>query len=127
MSIVVAANRSGTTLTRMLPDAAAAAIRAHLEAAIEPGALFVTDGAPFFPPCARSLRLTYAPLDHKAGERRVSDRHLNTVNCRHERLKTFLRGRRAVALRAFAWAYGSVHGADVTILLVARPAIKQPR
>jgi hypothetical protein len=61
------------------------------------GALLVTDGAPFFPPCARSLGLTHEPLDHKAGERRRGDLHINTVNSRHERLKTFLRSRRGVA------------------------------
>ena len=59
----------------------------------------VTDGAPFFPPCARSLGLTHAPLEHKPGERRRGDLHLDTVNSRHERLKTFLRSRRGVATK----------------------------
>jgi len=31
----------------------AAADRPHLETALEPDALLVTDGAPVFPPCAR--------------------------------------------------------------------------
>ncbi len=99
MPILVAADRSGTTFTAVLPETTAAAITARLEAAIEPDALLVTDGAPFFPPCARSLGLTHQPLDHKAGERRRGERHLNTVNSRHERLKTFLRGRRGVATK----------------------------
>jgi len=97
--ILVAADRSGTTFTRVLLDTTAATIRAHLEAAIEPDALLVTDGAPFFPPCARALGLTHQPLDQKAGERRRGDLHLNTVNSRHERLKTFLRTRRGVATK----------------------------
>ena len=97
--ILVAVDRSGTTFTAVLPDTTSATIRTHLEAAIEPDALLVTDGAPFFPPCARALGLTHEPLDHKAGERRRGDLHLNTVNSRHERLKTFLRGRRGVATK----------------------------
>jgi len=97
--ILVAADRSGTTVTHVLPDTMAATIRPHLETALEPDALLVTDGAPFFPPCARVLGLTHQPLDHKAGERRRGDLHLNTVNSRHERLKSFLRGRRGVATK----------------------------
>jgi transposase-like protein len=97
--ILVAADRSGTTLTHVLPDTTAATIGAHLEADIEPDALLVTDGAPFFPPCARSLGLSHQPLDQKAGQRRRGELHLNTVNSRHERLKTFLRGRRGIATR----------------------------
>ena len=38
-------------------------------------------------------------LDHKAGERRRGDLHLDTVNSRHERLETLLRGRRGVATK----------------------------
>jgi transposase-like protein len=97
--ILVAADRGGTTVTAVLPDTTAATIRSRLETAIEPDALLVTDGAPFFPPCARALGLTHQPLDHKAGERRRSELHLNTVNSRHERFKTFLRGRRGVATK----------------------------
>ena len=97
--ILVAADRSGTTFTRVLSDTTAATIRVHLEAAVEADALLVTDGAPFFPPCARALGLTHEPLDHKAGERRRGDLHLDTVNSRHERFKTFLRSRRGVATR----------------------------
>jgi len=97
--ILVAADRSGTTVTAVLPDTTALTIRDHLETSIEPDALLVTDGAPFFPPCARALGLTHEPLDHKAGERRRGELHLNTVNSRHERLKTFLRSRRGVATK----------------------------
>ena len=97
--ILVATDRSGTTVSAVLPDTTAATIRPHLETAIEPDALLVTDGAPFFPPCAQALGLTHEPLDRKAGERRRGELHLNTVNSRHERLKTFLRSRRGVATR----------------------------
>jgi hypothetical protein len=111
----VAADRSGTTLTRVLPDTTAATITAHFEAAIESDALLVTDGAPFFPPCARSLGVSHEPLDHKAGERRRGDLHLDTVNSRHERLETFLRGRRGIAteyLDSFAWRFNRRYQLD---------------
>lgn len=97
--ILVAADRSGTTVSAVLPDTTATTIEVPLQTAIEPDALLVTDGASFFPPCARALGLTHEPLDSKAGERRRGDLHLNTVNSRHERLKTFLRGRRGVATK----------------------------
>ena len=97
--ILVAADRSGTTVSAVLPDTTAATIRPHLETAVEPDALLVTDGAPFFPPCTRALGLSHEPLDRKAGERRRGDLHLNTVNSRHERLETFLRSRRGVATK----------------------------
>ena len=97
--IMVAADRSGTTFTAVMPDTTAATITAHLEGAIEPDTLLVTDAASFFPPAARSLGITHESLDQKAGERRRGDRHINTVNSRHERLKTFLRGRRGVTTK----------------------------
>jgi hypothetical protein len=68
--ILVAADRSGTTFASVLPDTTAATISVHLEAAIEPDALLVTDGAPFFPPAAQALGVSHQPLDQKAGERR---------------------------------------------------------
>jgi hypothetical protein len=100
--ILVAADRSGTTFTSVLPDTTAATITAHLEAAIEPDALLVTDGAPFFPPAAQALGVSHQPLDQKAGERRRGELHLDTVDSRHERLKTFLRGRRGIATKYLA-------------------------
>ena len=101
------ADRSGTTFTAVLPDTTSATIRPHLEAAIDPDALLVTDAAPFFPPCARAIGLTHEPLDQKAGERCRSELHLDTVNSRHQRLKTFFRTRNGVATRyldsSLAW------------------------
>lgn len=53
--ILVVADRCGTTVAAVLPDTTAATIRPRLEAAVEPDALLVTDGAPFFPPHCRDL------------------------------------------------------------------------
>ncbi len=68
---MVAADRSGTTVTAVLPDTtattiAATTIAAQLEGAIEADALLVTDAAPFFPPSARSLGLTHEPQEATA-------------------------------------------------------------
>ena len=82
MPILVAADRTGTTATAVLPDTTAATIRGHLETPIEADALLVTDGAAFFPSCARAIGLTHEPLDHKAGERRRGDLHPNSVSSR---------------------------------------------
>jgi len=122
--IMVAADRSGTTFTHVLPDTTAATIRPHLETAIEPDALLVTDGAPFFPPCARALGISHEPLDRKAaGERRRGELHLNTVNSRHERLKTFLRGRRGVATKHLDSYLAWYHLAILPKLPTPRPVL----
>lgn len=76
--ILVAADRSGTTFTHVLPDTTAAAISTHLEVAIEPDALLVTDGAPFFPPCARGPGPhppAARPQGRRAPPRRASSQH----------------------------------------------------
>lgn len=95
-----AKQRAVQTAVRMITTAVLLHLMAGIAVKLKlfgPDALLVTDGAPFFPPCARSLGLTHEPLNHKAGERRRSDLHINTVNSRHERLKAFLRSRRGVA------------------------------
>jgi hypothetical protein len=45
------------------------------------------------------MDVTHQPLNQTAGERRRGDLHLQNVNSRHERLKSFLRTRRGVATR----------------------------
>ena len=54
-AVLVAAGRSGTTFTRVLPDTTALTVRVHLETAIAPDALLVTDRTPFFPPNSSDL------------------------------------------------------------------------
>ena len=61
--ILVAADRSGTTLTGVLPEVTAKAISSRLEPAIERDAVLVTDGAAFFPPCADLLAISHQPLN----------------------------------------------------------------
>jgi hypothetical protein len=97
--ILVAADRTGTTITGVLPAVTAAALEARLGPVIEKDAILVTDAAPFYPPCAAAMDVTHQPLNQTAGERRRGDLHLQNVNSRHERLKSFLRTRRGVATR----------------------------
>jgi hypothetical protein len=99
--MLVEADSSGTTRTAVLPDTMALTIRGHLDRARcvarhRPRPVLA---APLSRPRARALDLTDAPPDHKAGERRRGDLHLNTVNSRHEWLETFLRGRRGAATK----------------------------
>lgn len=97
IAILVAADRSGTTITGVLPEVTAEAIKNRLEPVIAKDAILVTDAASWFRPMARSLDLTHERLNQTAGERRRGDLHLQTVNSRHERLKSFLRPKRGIA------------------------------
>jgi len=62
-------------------------------------ALLVTDGASFYPACAATLGVTHETLNQSAGERVRGELHIQTVNSRHERLKTFLRRYRGIATK----------------------------
>jgi hypothetical protein len=81
-------DRTGTTITGVLPAVTAAALEARLGPVIEKDAILVTDAAPFYPPCAAAMDVTHQPLNQTAGERRRGDLHLQNVNSRHERLKS---------------------------------------
>ena len=59
----------------------------------------VPDGASFYPPCAAKLGVTHQTLNQSAGERVRGELHIQTVNSRHERLKTFLRRYRGIATK----------------------------
>lgn len=95
--ILVAADRSGTTLSAVLPEVSAEAIQAVLEPAIDKDALLVTDGAAAYPRCAADLGISHEALNQSAGERVRGDLHIQTVNNRHQRLKSFLAPFRGIA------------------------------
>jgi hypothetical protein len=59
----------------------------------------VTDGAKFYQTCARALGVSHAVLNLSAGERVRGELHIQTVNSRHESLKTFLRPHRGIATK----------------------------
>ena len=97
--VLVAADRSGTTVSRVLPAVSAAALEAALKPVIDPDALLVTDGCTSYPPCAAALGLTHEVIHQTGGERVRGELHIQTVNNRHSRLKDFLRSRRGIATK----------------------------
>ena len=78
--ILVAADRSGTTLSAALPEVSAKAIQAVLEPAIHKDALLVTDGAAAYPRSAADIGISHEALNQSAGERVRGDLHIQTVN-----------------------------------------------
>lgn len=97
--VLVAADRSGTTVSAVLPSVTADAIREVLAPVLDKDALLVTDGCTSYPPCAAALGVSHETLNQTAGERLRGELHIQTVNNRHSRLKDFLRPRRGIATR----------------------------
>src|SRR3954447_18049389 len=84
--ILVAADRSGTIASAVLPCVCADAIKTVLEPVLGKDALLVTDGCTSYPPCAAALGVSHEALNLAAGERVRGDMHIQTVNSLHERL-----------------------------------------
>ena len=97
--VLMAADRSGTTVSAVLPRADAAALTAALDPVVAKDALLVSDGGASYPRCAAALGVSHEALNHSIGERVRGDLHVQTVNSRHSRLKDFLRPRRGIATR----------------------------
>src|SRR5512144_465319 len=97
--ILVAADRTGATISAILPAVNADTIKDVLAPVLGKDTLLVTDGASFYPPCAAMLGVTHETLNQSAGERVRGELHIQTVNSRHERLKTFLRRYRGLATK----------------------------
>jgi transposase-like protein len=97
--VLVAADRSGATVSAVLPAVSAAHLQSVLGPVLDQDALLVTDGCTSYPPCAAALGVSHEALNQTAGERVRGELHIQTVNSRHERLKTFLRRHRGVATK----------------------------
>ncbi len=97
--VLVAADRSGATVSAVLPTVSAAHLQAVLQPILDPDALLVTDGCTSYPPCAAAMGISHESLNQTAGERVRGELHIQTVNSRHERLKTFLRRHRGIATK----------------------------
>jgi transposase-like protein len=97
--VLVAVDRSGSTISAVLPSVCAAAIEAVLRPILGKDVLLVTDGCTSYRPCAAALGVSHEALNQTAGERMRGDLHIQTVNSRHERLKSFLRNHRGVATK----------------------------
>ena len=100
--VLVAADRSGTTLAVMLAAATAQTVATVLKPVLQKDALLVTDASTIYPPCAKSLGVSHQALNLSAGERVRGELHIQTVNSRHEGLKTLLRRHRGVATKYLA-------------------------
>ena len=97
--VLMAADRSGTTVSAVLPRVDAAALTAALDPVVAKDALLVSDGGASYPRCAAALGVSHEALNRSMGERVRGDLHVQTVNSRHSRLKDFLRPRRGIATR----------------------------
>ena len=97
--VLVAADRSGTTISAVLPVASGDAIKDVLEPVLCQDALLVIDGGKALASCATKMKVTHEVLGQSAGEHVRGDLHIQTVNSRHERLKTFLRIHRGVSTK----------------------------
>ena len=97
--ILVAADRSGATLSAVLAAVTAKAIEQVLQPVLGRDALLVTDGNNVYPSCAAALGVSHQSLNLSAGERVRGELHIQTVNSRHEALKTFLRPHRGIATK----------------------------
>ena len=97
--VLMAADRSGTTVSAVLPRVDAAALTAALAPVVAKDALLFSDGGASYPPCAAALGVSHEALNRSMGERVRGDLHVQTVNSRHSRLKDFLRPRRGIATR----------------------------
>jgi hypothetical protein len=100
--ILVAADRTGATVTAVLPAVSATAIQVVLEPAVGADVLLVTDAASYFPPAAAALGISHEALIQAAGERVRGELHIQTVNSRHQQIKSFLRSFRGIATKFLA-------------------------
>lgn len=97
--VLIATDRNGATVSAILRATNADAIVEVLAPVLALDALLVTDAARFFLPCAAKLGITHEVLNQSAGERVRGELHIQTVNSRHERLKSFLRRHRGIATK----------------------------
>jgi transposase-like protein len=97
--VLIASDRSGRTISAVLPEVTATAVCSVLKDLLGQDSLLITDGSRIYPPVAKALKVTHEALNQSAGERVRGDLHINTVNNRHSRLKDFLRVRRGIATK----------------------------
>ncbi len=97
--VLVAADRSGTTVSAVLTAVNADTLRSAIEPVVNEDIVPVTDGHRACPPCAAAPGIHHEALNLSGGERVRDAFHIHTVNNRHSRLKDFLRRCRGVATR----------------------------
>ena len=95
----MATDRSGVTVSAILPAVSAAHLQAILQPVLDLDALLVTDGCTSYPPCAAAMGVSHEALNQTAGGGVRGELHIQTANSHHERLKSFLRRHRGVATK----------------------------
>ena len=75
--VLMAADRSGTTVSAVLPRVDAAALTAALDPVVAKDALLVSDGGASYPPCAAALGVSHEALNRSMGERVRGDLHVD--------------------------------------------------
>ena len=97
--VLVAADRSGMTVSAVLPAVNADALREAIEPVVDDDIVLVSDGHRAYPPCAAAMGVRHEALNLSRGERVRNAFHIQTVNSRHGQLKGFLRRCRGIATR----------------------------
>lgn len=97
--VLVAADRSGATVSAVLAKVNADTLAAALAPVVDKDALLVSDACSSYPPCAAALGISHEKLNQSVGERVRGELHIQTVNNRHARLKDFLRRHRGIATK----------------------------
>ena len=97
--VLVAADRSGMTVSAILLAVNADALRDGIEPGVDEDIVLVSDGHRACPPCAAAMGVRHEALNLSGGERVRNAFHIQTVNSRHGQLKGFLRRYRGVATK----------------------------
>ena len=98
--VLVAADRTGETLSCTLPILNAKSVTEALEPVVARDALLVSDANRCYPPVAAALDIPHETINRSAGERVRGAVHIQTVNSRHSQIKGFLRPFRGIATGA---------------------------
>ena len=97
--VLVAADRSGMTVSAVLPAVNADALRDVIEPVVDEDIVLVSDGHRAYPPCAAAMGVRHEALNLSRGERVRNAFHIQTVNSRHGQMKGFLGRYRGVATK----------------------------
>ena len=97
--VLVAADRSGMTVSATLPAAGSDTLRQATPPVVDGDIVLVSDGHRAYPPCARAMGVRHEALNLSNGERVRGAFHIQTVNSRHSQLKDFLRRYRGIATK----------------------------
>ena len=97
--VLVAADRTGETLSCTLPILNAKSVTEALEPVVARDALLVSDANRCYPPVAAALAIPHETINRSAGEHVRGAVHIQTVNSRHSQIKGFLRPFRGIATK----------------------------